>query len=311
MERMNGGTRKRNDGDDAGVSLAIPRYENVGEATVVDLSADGLPFIPVLGEAHYSRVGFDPDRHVHPGLVEILLCRRGRGVSIDCADRSYPFPPGTVMVLQPEVPHVLAPKPKGLLTTWIWIRLPPRGKALPGMTLRETRWLSGRLSSLPITFPASKDLVQSFRRIWRLYRDVPRDASERRLVMREAAMRLLMDVLDSSEASHHGTDDERLVALLDEVRRDCAADWPLETLASRAAMSVPKLTECVRRLTGLPPHQFVVSCRMEKAKELLERTDRDIGDIANSLGIATAQHFATLFRRETGLSPLAWRASRR
>ena len=92
MGRMNGGTRKRIDGE--GVALAMPRYENVGEATVVDLSADGLPFIPVLGEAHYSRVGFDPDRHVHPGLVEILLCRRGRGVSIDCADRSYPYRPG-------------------------------------------------------------------------------------------------------------------------------------------------------------------------------------------------------------------------
>ena len=101
------------------------------------------------------------------------------------------------------------------------------------------------------------------------------------------------------------------MAILAEVRSDCPAEWPLETLAHRAAMSVPKLTECVRRLTGLPPHQFVVSCRMEKAKEALARTDRDIGEIANSLGIATAQHFATVFRRETGMAPLAWRAAHR
>ena len=292
-------------------SIATPKYENVGEATVVDLAADGLPFLPLLGEAHYSKVGNDPDLHVHPGMVEILLCRRGRGVAVDCGDRAYPFPPGTVMALQPGVPHVLKPKPKSLLPTWIWFRLPLRGRALPGMTLPQTRWLVDKLSALPITFPASKDLVQSFRRIWRLYREVPRGAPERRLVMQEAAMRLLMDVLDSSETDRRGGGDERLVALLAEVRRDCAAEWPLETLAHRAAMSVPKLTECVRRLTGLPPHQFVVSCRMEKAKEALARTDRDIGEIANSLGIATAQHFATVFRRETGMAPLAWRAAHR
>ena len=64
MGRMNGGTRKRIDGDGEGVALAMPRYENVGEATVVDLAADGLPFLPVLGEAHYTHVGYDPDRHV-------------------------------------------------------------------------------------------------------------------------------------------------------------------------------------------------------------------------------------------------------
>lgn len=294
-----------------GVCLSPPEYRNVGEASVVDLSDDGLPFIPVLGEAHYTRVCSDPNLHVHPGMIEILLCRRGRGVAIDCGDMSYPFPPGTVMALQPGVPHVLKPKPKSLLTTWIWLRLPNRGEALDGMTLPETRWLVQRLSSLPVTFPASRDLVHSFRRIWRLYNEVPRNAPERRLLMREAAMRLLMDTLDSSEieTGGRGDDYERLSALLEEVRNDCAADWPLDTLARRAAMSVPKLTECVRRITGLPPHQFVVSCRMEKAKDALASTDRDIGEIANSLGIATAQHFATVFRRETGMTPLAWRTS--
>ena len=61
----------------------------------------------------------------------------------------------------------------------------------------------------------------------------------------------------------------------------------------------------------LPPHQFVVSCRMEKAKDALATTDRSVAAIANDLGIATAQHFATLFRRETGMSPTAWRKRHR
>ncbi len=289
------------------VKLSMPKYTGIGEATVVDLSGDGLPFIPVLGETHYSRVGPVLDRHVHPGMVEILLCRRGRGISIDFGDRILPFPSGSVMVMQPGTPHTLRPYPKALSTTWIWLRLPERGEPLAGFTRAQSRWLVAKLRALPVTFAATDDLAQSFRRLWKLYRETPRRAPERRLVIREAALRLLMDILDAATASHRPPTDERLAALLDEIRENPACEWPLDELAIRAAMSVPVLTERCRRLTGLPPHQFVVSCRMEKAKDALTATDRSIAAIANDLGIATAQHFATLFRRETGMSPTAWR----
>lgn len=294
------------------VERSMPKYTGIGEATVVDLSPDGIPYVPVLGESHYTRANTAQNqRHVHPGMVEILLCCRGRGISIDCGDRIHPFPPGTVMVMQPGTPHILRPYPKSLVTRWIWFRLPKANVALPGFTKAQTRWLAGRIRALPEAFPASKDLVQSFRRIWTLHREVPRKAPERRLVMKEAVMRLLMDVLGAAETEHGITDDARLSSVLDEVRRDCARNWTLEELAQRAAMSVPKLTDCVRRVTGLPPHQFLVACRMEKAKEALSGTDLGVGAIANSLGIATAQHFATLFRRETGMSPRVWRARHR
>lgn len=291
------------------IERSFPKYTDIGEARVVDLSPDGLPFIPVLGEAHYSKTRQgDNDLHVHPGMVEILLCRRGRGLSIHCGDNIHPFPPGTIMALQPEVPHVITPKPKSLLTNWIWFKLPPSGKPLPGMTLPQTRWLVDRITQLPVTFPATNDCVQSFRRLWRLFDETPRKAPERRLVVREALMRLVMDVFDSAGTMHHpASSDSRLETLLEKIRENPSHEWPLEELSSFAAMSVPILVERIRRLTGLPPHQFVLACRMEKAKKMLSSSSRSIGAIANELGIATAQHFATVFRRETGMSPSEWR----
>ena len=289
---------------------AFPKYADIGEARVVDLSTDGLPFIPVLGEAHYSktRPGGD-DRHIHPGMVEILLCRRGRGLSIDCGDRVYPFSPGTIMALQPEVPHVITPKPKSLLTNWIWFKLPSHGKSLPGLTRSQTHWLVGRITRLPVTFPASGDCVQSFRRLWRLFDETPRKSPERRFVVREALMRLLMDVFDSADTMHQPvSDDSRLKALVSAIRDEPSREWTLEELSSSAAMSIPVLVERFRRLTGLPPHQFVLACRMEVAKKMLSGSRRSVSSIANDLGIATAQHFATVFRRETGMSPRQWRS---
>jgi len=296
-------------GADGNVLQSLPIYSDTSEAMSVDLAPDGLPYIPELCETHHTHIYYGPasSRHVHPGMVEILLCCRGRGVSIDCGDRVHPFPPGTVMVMQPETPHVLRPYPNNLVTRSILFRVPKAGETLSGFTRKETRWLVDRLRSLPETFPASKDIVQSFRRLCVVYREIPRKAPERQLVLKVAVLRLLLNVFDAAETRTPATDDERLAAVLDEVRRNCARDWTLEELANRAAMSAPKLTECVRRATGLPPHQFLVACRMEKAKEVLRDTDMTIAAIANSLGIATAQHFATLFRRETGMTPRAWR----
>ncbi len=295
----------------AGVEKATPKYSDIGEATVVDLSADGLPYLPALGEAHYTKVGNDPELHVHPGMVEILLCRRGRGLTIDCGDHVHPFPTGTVMVLQPEVPHVIRPKPKNLSTTWVWFRLPEGGAPLPGFSLRETRWLVGGLRSLPIRFPASKELVFDFRRVWNVYRNVSRRSPERRLLLREAVLRLFIDVFEASRADGREEDDARLAALLERMRGDCAREWTLEELSALAAMSVPKLTDRVRQRTGLPPHQFLLLCRIEKAKELLAGPERSIGAVANLVGIASARHFATLFKRETGQTPRQWRAASR
>lgn len=291
---------------------AMPEYASGGMATVVDLSPDGLPFISQLGEVHRTSIGNEPRHHTHPGMVEILLCRRGRGVQITCDGRTLPLPPGTVMAIQPDVPHTLTNYPKSLLTVWIWFRLPKRGEALSGFTHAQTRWLVGKLRSLPITFPANRDLEQSFLRLWRLHRETPRKAPERRLVMREAVMRLLMDVLDApGRNADHGSDAMPLASLLADIRANPEKAWPLDELIARAAMSVPVLTERFRRLTGLPPHQFVVACRIEKAREALAKSDLGIADIATSVGYATAEHFASVFHRETGMSPREWRKRHR
>ena len=59
------------------VYRSLPIYPNTSEETVVDLSKDGIPCIPVLGDTHYSRPGGGTVPHVHPGMIEILCCRRG------------------------------------------------------------------------------------------------------------------------------------------------------------------------------------------------------------------------------------------
>jgi AraC-like DNA-binding protein len=47
---------------------------------------------------------------------------------------------------------------------------------------------------------------------------------------------------------------------------------------------------------------------MEQAKQRLAHTDLAITRLALDLGFNTSQHFASAFKRATGLTPSAWRA---
>jgi AraC-like DNA-binding protein len=47
---------------------------------------------------------------------------------------------------------------------------------------------------------------------------------------------------------------------------------------------------------------------MERARELLERSDKSVTQIALECGYSNPAHFATAFRREVGIAPLAYRA---
>ena len=58
---------------------------------------------------------------------------------------------------------------------------------------------------------------------------------------------------------------------------------------------------------GMPPHQFMTLRRIERAKQLLLRTDQSLAEIALEVGFSSQAHFTDQFRRVTGSTPLRFR----
>ena len=293
------------------VYRSLPVYPNTSEVTVGDLSGDGIPCIPVLGDTHYSRSGGGTVPHVHPGMIEILCCRRGSDLSFDYGGNIYPFRPGDVFVAQPEMPHFLRRYPKSLAMHWLWFKLPSATQKVLGLTRAETRWLVGRLRSLPVAFAAGEPVKRAFNRLWQLYQAAPKGTVERRLLLRDAVLHLLLRLVDTSQHLLRVPENDTLDAVIAEMRDSPAADYPIETLMRRTAMSAPTLTTLFRRRTGLPPHAFLIACRIDKAKELLAKSRHDVSEVARRLGFPSSQYFATQFKRGTGLTPRDWRRQNR
>ena len=71
------------------------------------------------------------------------------------------------------------------------------------------------------------------------------------------------------------------------------------------------LTRAAREASGLNAKAVIAARIVLEEKRLLTHTDRPIYLIAEGLGFAEATNFAKFFRRETGLTPVKFRAENR
>ena len=79
----------------------------------------------------------------------------------------------------------------------------------------------------------------------------------------------------------------------------------IEALAGIVGLSYAQLRRKINAVTGLPPARYILSLRIEKAKELLARSPGiTISEAAYRTGFSDNSHFTKVFRRITGLTPL-------
>src|SRR5215471_8145446 len=85
----------------------------------------------------------------------------------------------------------------------------------------------------------------------------------------------------------------------------------LQALAGIAGKSTYHFARAFKQSEGLPPHEFLVRCRLRRAQELLAGTNLPLAEVALACGFADQSHFAHRFRRQVGLTPGRYRWSMR
>ena len=83
----------------------------------------------------------------------------------------------------------------------------------------------------------------------------------------------------------------------------------VSTLARAARLSPAHFSREFRRAFGEPPHQYLLTRRMERAAALLRTTDRSVAEICLAVGLTSVGSFTSRFGRTFGLSPTAYRAA--
>jgi AraC family transcriptional regulator len=110
-----------------------------------------------------------------------------------------------------------------------------------------------------------------------------------------------------SKWKSEGLRDRRLKGVVMFIEDRLAEDLSLDQIAAVAGISPSHLKTVFAKSLGMPVHQYVIQRRVERAKELLTRTDLSITEIALAAGFAHQSHLARHMRRMLGESPSALR----
>lgn len=97
----------------------------------------------------------------------------------------------------------------------------------------------------------------------------------------------------------------------DMIHADLSGAMSVEDMAAACGLSPDHFARSFRKSTGLAPHAWLLSARVERAMVLLRRLDQPMAAIATECGFANSSHFARVFTRHTGVNPSGWRRLQR
>jgi AraC family transcriptional regulator len=107
--------------------------------------------------------------------------------------------------------------------------------------------------------------------------------------------------------NEHTLPPSRMQQVTEYINTHLEQDLKLAELARLVQMSPYRFARAFKQSIGLPPHQYLLSCRVERAKTLLSETQFSILEIGNQLGFSSQSHFTSVFRRFTATTPNAYR----
>jgi AraC family transcriptional regulator len=111
--------------------------------------------------------------------------------------------------------------------------------------------------------------------------------------------------------AHHpraGLPRHKLRAAVEYIEEHLDAEISLDDLAAVVHLSPYHFARLFKASTGLPPHQYVITRRIERAKRLLRGgDDLSLAQVAARVGFWDQGHFTRHFKRLVGVTPRRFR----
>ena len=102
----------------------------------------------------------------------------------------------------------------------------------------------------------------------------------------------------------------RLRRVIDFMEADLAADVSLAELTTLTGLSRAQFFRAFRQSTGLSPHLYRSTLRLDQARALLDETSLGIEAVAAAVGLREGARFSARFKQRFGVTPRLYRLSR-
>ena len=250
-----------------------------------------------------SKSGLRP--HAHRNAIEICFLERGEQ-SYRVGERVYRLRGHDQFFTLPGEVHDSAnlPQERGVLY-WLILSLDPKANLL-GLSMAAAREMRGTLRGLPTRHfrghaECARILGEITRWLGARQNRISPDPAFRRLRLQALFLEYLTLTMEASWRGSHAAASPLMRRVLQHIEAHLADPIHVPTLAQVARLSPSRLKARFKRELGVPPAEFWLRQKIERAGELLK--SRSVTDVAFGLGFSSSQYFATAFKRYTRLRP--------
>ena len=130
-------------------------------------------------------------------------------------------------------------------------------------------------------------------------------------LVRHAALRLLLGIVFRKMAEDEPRQISVNAAMLRYVEQNCAEPLRLDDLAARCHYTPEHFSRMFKRYAGMTFKDYLVSCRIKRAKRLLRDTELPIERVISECGFSNRTAFFKHFFNAVGQSPLQYRKNQK
>ena len=113
---------------------------------------------------------------------------------------------------------------------------------------------------------------------------------------------------DSAQSSVNKNDYDSFTAMTQYIREHIAEKIQIEDIAHAGHVSRAKVYTLFYNFSSQSLNTYLMNYRVEKSANMLRGTNLSIADIATMCGFRTPSYFASVFRKEKGVTPREYRA---
>jgi AraC family transcriptional regulator len=110
-------------------------------------------------------------------------------------------------------------------------------------------------------------------------------------------------IKDSRKKYYKGLSIAKLQKVREFILNHLAEDLLISAIANEIGMSKYHFARLFKQSTGISPYQYVIKCRIERAKILLSQEKLRISDVASIVGFSDQSQFTRHFKRLLGVTP--------
>ncbi len=271
----------------------------------IEEAEDFIPDLTHFGQCVLSTAETPLHVHTHPGTLELVYVEKG-AVTYAVDGHEHRVKGGDVFITFPDEEHCTGGHPEERRTFyWIGVNITRPGPSFLGLRSREARELLTALCKIRLRhFPVGNALKKPIHDFFSAYQS---NLPYSRLLAQSALIQILHTLVDSEQKAATPPVRKNTLNALNYIEEHLSELIRIEDLAAAVFLSESRFKAVFKKEIGTPPYEYILGRKIEFSKTLLADRDKSITHIALDLGFSSSQHFATLFRKFTAITPTEYR----